>query len=224
MSERLWRNVFIAGTLIFLAALVVMTVDSLREVTSGRTPPVTAEVAAGKRVWQASNCNDCHTILGIGGYFAPELTTVASRRGADWLHRFLVDGKTVVPGTTMPSQRLTEVQAANLVVFLDWVGRIDTNDWPPAPRLQTRGPAGAILFEQKGCSACHMIGGRGSDGPGPDLSRIGAVPYADLPNTPEGLTRWLADPPAVKADTVHPQIELTAAEIAALVQYLTGLR
>ena len=125
----------------------------------------------------------------------------------------------------MPAPRLSEVQVANLVVFLQWVNKIDTSNWPPPPRLAATGSAGAAaLFDQKGCSGCHMIAGRGSTGPGPDLLRIGSQPYADLPNSPEGLSAWLHDPLAVKADTVHPKLELTDAEIDALVQYLSSLK
>jgi nitric oxide reductase subunit C len=36
---------------------------------------------AGKRVWQKYNCNDCHTILGFVGYYAPDMTKVYTRVG-----------------------------------------------------------------------------------------------------------------------------------------------
>ena len=224
MSERAWRNVFIYGTLLFLILLAGMTVHSLREVTSTRTPAVTVDVADGKRLWQARNCNDCHTILGIGGYFAPDLTKVASRRDAAWLHAFLQAPQGVKTGTTMPAQNLNGPQAVQVVTFLTWVNQIDTNDWPPRPAIASEGSAGAMLFDQKGCSGCHLVSGRGTDGPGPELTHIATVPYADLPNTEAGLGAWLRNPQSLKPDTVHPNLGLTDAEIRALVQYLRGLR
>lgn len=224
MSERAWRNVFIYGTLLSLILLAGMTIHSLREVTSTRTPAVTAEVAHGKRLWQARNCNDCHTILGIGGYFAPDLTKAASRRDTAWLQGFLEAPQAVKAGTTMPAQKLTAPQAAQLVTFLTWVSQIDTNNWPPPPAIGAEGSAGAMLFDQKGCSGCHLVSGRGADGPGPELTHIASVPYEHLPNTEAGLAAWLRNPQSVKPDTVHPNLGLTDAEIRALVQYLRGLR
>lgn len=39
----------------------------------------------GKRVFQAYNCMGCHTILGNGAYFAPELNGVYATNGPAWL-------------------------------------------------------------------------------------------------------------------------------------------
>jgi nitric oxide reductase large subunit len=76
MGERLLRNILIFGTLFFFVILFGMTMNSLAQVTSERTPGVTDQIVAGKQVWQARNCSDCHTILGIGGYFAPNLPQI----------------------------------------------------------------------------------------------------------------------------------------------------
>jgi len=37
------------------------------------------------------------------------------------------------PGTTMPDQKLTQANVADLVAFFDWVRHVDTNGWPPKP-------------------------------------------------------------------------------------------
>jgi nitric oxide reductase subunit C len=226
MSEKALRNIFIFGTVFFLGVLGLMTWDSLARVTSSRTPPLSADVVAGKAVWARKNCNDCHTILGIGGYFAADLTKIAERRDPDWLRRWLADPQQVSRAGTMPNQRLSAGDIAHLVAFLKWVDGINTNAWPPAPRLQLGGgtPGGALLFEQKGCSACHRTGNQGPEGSGPDLSRIGAAPYDGLPNSAEFLARWLDDPGAAKPGTAMPRIPLTPAARDALVQYLTALR
>lgn len=236
MSEKWLRNIFIFGTLFFLVILFGMTVDSLTQVVSARTAQVTDQVVAGKRIWQAKNCNDCHTILGIGGYFAPELTKVYSRRGPAWLQAWLKNPQAVMPGTTMPNQNLTDADVGNLVAFFQWVNQIDTNNWPPAPLVPgaagtapagaaaaPAGPSGEALFQQKGCTGCHLINGKGGTF-GPDLSHIGSQPYDALPNTPDFLTKWLDDPLAQKPGTTMPRIPMTVAERDALVQYLTGLK
>jgi nitric oxide reductase subunit C len=225
MSEKVWRNVFIIGTLASLLVLVVMTVHTLGQVNSTRTPPVTTEVAEGKRVWQQQNCNDCHTILGIGAYYAPDLTKVIDRRGASWLSAWLADPQAINIHAKMPNQNLQAVQVQNLVAFLTWVSKIDTNGWPPKPLTNMGGDiAGDILFEQKGCYACHMVNGEGAKAPGPDLSHIATQPYDALDNSPEFLTRWLEDPQAQKPGTTMPKIALTPAEIGSLVKYMQTLK
>ena len=228
MTEKQLARIFGWGTAAFVIVLAGMSVDTLGKVTRGRTPPLTDQVVAGKATWQRKNCNDCHTILGIGGYFAPDLTKVAGRRDDVWMARWLFQPQAVKPGTTMPDQRLTAEEAQQLAAFLRWVHGIDTNDWPPSPvGAGSAGAglaAGALLFQQKGCSACHVVGGRGVVGVGPDLSRIGAEPYDALPNTPEFLARWLEDPPAQKPGTTMPRVPLTADETQALVEYLVSLK
>ena len=133
MTEKTWQRTFIWGTVVFLAVLAGMTVDSLHKVNAGRTPAVTDQVAHGKYVFQRKNCNDCHTILGIGGYFAPDLTKIADTRDTTYLKMFLANPAGIKPNTTMPDQKLTEADVADVVAFLDWVRHIDTNGWPPPP-------------------------------------------------------------------------------------------
>ncbi len=229
MTEKAWQRTFIWGTVVFVGLLLGMTFDSLHQVNAGRTPPVTDQVAHGKYVFQRKNCNDCHTILGIGGYYAPDLTKVSDRRDADWLARFLADPQAAKPGTTMPNQKLAAADVADLVAFFDWVRHIDTNGWPPKPLASLAAPAAARpaapgAYQAKGCAGCHMIDGQGAAAPGPDLSHIGSTPYDGLPNTAEYLGRWLIDPPAVKPGTLMPKTALSQAELDSLVRYLVALK
>lgn len=264
MSEKALRNIFVFGTLIFLLILAAMTVDSLGQVASARTAQLTDQVVAGKVVWQNKNCNDCHTILGIGGYYAPELTKTFDRRGGAWLRAFMQNPQKVLPGTTMPNQNLTDQQAADLVEFFQWVSLVDTNNWPPQPITKssgstlvqpetkpaaavapsgnvsapaasasssqsapaptaTPGLSGAVVYQDKSCSTCHVVNGQGGRS-GPDLSHISSQPYDGLANTPEFLAKYLENPQAMKADALMPPVPMTAAERDALVQYLTSLK
>jgi mono/diheme cytochrome c family protein len=228
VTEKTWQRTFIWGTVVFLAVLAGMTVDSLHKVNAGRTPVVTDQVARGKYVFQRKNCNDCHTILGIGGYFAPDLTKIADTRDTTYLKAFLADPAGLKPGTTMPDQKLTQANVADLVAFLDWVRHIDTNGWPPPPLSQLGTAVGRPTppgaWQAKGCAGCHMVDGQGAKGPGPDLSHIGAMPYDGLANTPEFLAKWLADPPAAKPGTLMPKLPLTPEELDGLVRYLVALK
>ncbi len=131
--EKILARILIFGTVVFLIVLGVLTFNSLSQVTTQRTAPVTEAVVAGKKVWQQKICQDCHTLLGIGGYLAPELTKEGQRRDATFLTSWLKDPQAVKPGTTMPNQRLDDQQVANVVAFFQWVAKIDTNNWPPQP-------------------------------------------------------------------------------------------
>ncbi len=226
MSQTLLRRTLVFGTAAFIVALAAGSVVSLREVTSTRTEPVSSNVTAGKHVWEQHICQDCHTLLGIGGYWAPELTKEAERRDASYLTSWLKDPPAAKPGTTMPNQHLNDQQVRNVIAFLQWVDKINTNNWPPKPR--TAGGAGTaqgpLLFQQLGCVGCHQINGQGARGPGPDLSHIGSTPYDQLSNTPDFLYRWIEDPKAIKPTTIMPSIAMTPDQRLAIVQYLIGLK
>lgn len=43
----------------------------------------------GKRIFQAYNCMGCHTIVGNGAYFGPDLTKQYNHTGPAWLEAFL---------------------------------------------------------------------------------------------------------------------------------------
>ena len=118
------------------------------------------------------------------------------------------------PGTTMPDQQLTDADVNALIAFHKWVNGINTNGWPPAPLIGDSG-SGALLFEQKGCSTCHRLHGRGEPEPGPDLSAI-----AGRNDARARVIAWLEDPKRQNPDTIMPRPELTAGERAALVAYM----
>lgn len=48
-----------------------------------------ASAVEGKRVFQAYNCMGCHTIVGNGAYFGPDLTRIHAEAGPAWLAAFL---------------------------------------------------------------------------------------------------------------------------------------
>lgn len=102
-------------------------------------------VNKGKLTLQSRDCMDCHTLLGNGAYFAPDLTRawldpkwermVKGMTGkatkeeamAEWL-RHPDRYPTFV--RRMPNLRLTEEEAQALVAFLKWMSAIDTNGFP----------------------------------------------------------------------------------------------
>lgn len=62
---------------------------------------------AGKKVFQSYNCMDCHTLVGNGGYFAPDLTDEYRRVGPAWLAAFLPSAGTWPTAAAVRTQLLT---------------------------------------------------------------------------------------------------------------------
>lgn len=76
------------------------------------------------------------------------------------------------------------------------------------------------------CVACHAIEGVSFGVLGPNLTHLASrttLASGILPNSSEGLTRWLRDPVGEKPGSLMPKINLTDEEIAALVAYLQSL-
>src|SRR3990172_10011144 len=84
MTNKLARLIFYLGTLISLVLFLALTVDTHRQIqTLTHADQLSEQVVAGKRVWHKYNCNDCHTILGFGAYYGPDMTKVYWRRGSE---------------------------------------------------------------------------------------------------------------------------------------------
>ena len=76
---------------------------------------------------------------------------------------------------------------------------------------------GRAIVAQSGCEACHKIGGDGNDGPGPELTTIGArVP-------PEGIARTLVNPTEPMPSYGGPG-GLPAKQFSAVVAFLSDLK
>lgn len=190
MTRQQARLFAIVSTALVVVAFAGMTVDSHRrfpELTN--ESKLTPQVIAGKNVWHENNCTNCHTLLGEGAYYAPDLTKIALQRGSEYLKAFMRDPSKFYDEQkvrrVMPKQNLTEQEISDLIAFLDWIGRIDNQGWPPRPILvsgaaipgtdivrgerapQVTGAAssdepvalGQALFNATppGCYACHSI-------------------------------------------------------------------
>ncbi len=217
------KAIFIWGTAISAIIFLALTYDSLMKMPA-RTheEKLDARAAAGKWVWQKHNCNDCHTILGIGGYYAPDVTKVMGNRDSEWVARFLKDPEKVWPNARkMPNLHLQDQEVADLVAFLTWVNGIDTNNWPPKPMVAsavTSVTPGEAVYKAQGCSACHMIAGVGGK-VGPDLSRVGRM------HDNEWIEAQLKNPKSHNPQSIMPSFaKLSTQDLDDLAHYLAGLR
>ncbi len=171
----MWRvrlPVFVLVTGIFLAAAPPIlaqhevTADDLRE---------------GERLFVAT-CTGCHGAEG-DLVFGVDLGRAQFRNSStdDDLSRTIRNG---LPGTAMPPNSFSEMQAGNIVAYLR--SRVST----PIALVPGDANRGKALFEGKGkCATCHRVYGSGSR-LGPDLSDIG-----QLRKVPD-LDRSLVDPGA----------------------------
>jgi cytochrome c oxidase subunit II len=113
-------------------------------------------------------------------------------------------------------------------VFQTWVHDQQQPAIAPADPLLARG---AQAFAGLGCITCHALryGGTAAvgGGLGPDLTHLASrrsIAAGLLPNTPEMLERWIADPPAVKKGTTMPATHTDPETLRALAAYLSSLR
>lgn len=179
-SENFWRKTAIWVTAGSFVLLVVLTFDSMSQITAGtkRVPAYSAInhrieytmdekrhaqvpvigieeplfgkklteqeaealVDKGKLTTQSKNCMACHTLLGNGAYFAPDLTkswldpmwgSNASRE--ETMVAFLKDPSDKLHngiGRRMPKLKITDEEARGVVAFLKWMSTIDTNGFP----------------------------------------------------------------------------------------------
>lgn len=215
------------ATLFSAFAFLGMTVDSLHRM-SARThaDQLSAQVVEGKRLWQHYDCNDCHTILGIGAYYAPDVTKSFAQRGEPWLRKFLQNPAAMYPaGRQMPNYHLSGAQIDSLVAYLGWVSRIDTNGWPPAPEgmAPAQGAASAELAGSKvylaqGCNACHSMQGSGG-ALAPDLTHVGSR------RSKAWILQQLDDPRRNNVQSIMPSFgQLATVDKQQLADYLVSLK
>ena len=137
-TKEMARNIFYGGSLFFILVFVGLVFHTERTIPErSNEAAMTEAVVRGKMVWEQNNCIGCHTLLGEGAYFAPELGTVYQRRGGDQggaaiIKAWIQAQPTGAPGRRqMPQFHLSEQQLDDLVEFLKWSNGINTEKWPP---------------------------------------------------------------------------------------------
>lgn len=92
------------------------------------------DAARGFAVWRAFDCAGCHTLNGLGGVYAPDLSHIYGARGDAYLRAFLVNPGAFHPDASriMPRFGLTVAETDHLLAFLKWVDD-DAGSFPPRP-------------------------------------------------------------------------------------------
>ena len=137
LSKQQAKFFFLGGTFVVSLIFLGMTWHSLSKEVPNQTNEqnITEAVVAGKHLFDENNCMGCHTILGEGAYYAPELTRVYDRRGEAFIKAVMMS-KTpwqTDAGRKMVAYSMTEEEADNMVAFLKWINEMDLNGFPPEP-------------------------------------------------------------------------------------------
>ncbi len=135
-TKSMARNIFYGGSLFFFLLFLALTFDTMGVVPQrDNHENLTPAVAEGKMLWEENNCIGCHTLLGEGAYFAPELGNVYTRFGnsKDAIKGFIkyrpAEG---VPGRrSMPQFNFSDEELDAIAEFLKYVSEINTANWPP---------------------------------------------------------------------------------------------
>jgi nitric oxide reductase subunit C len=135
-TKAMARNIFYGGSLFFLLLFLALAFDTESALPErDNRENLTEQVVHGKLLWEENNCIGCHTLLGEGAYFAPELGNVYKRFGnsKDAIKGFIqsrpVDG---VPGRrSMPQFNFSDEELEAIAEFLKYTSEINTANWPP---------------------------------------------------------------------------------------------
>lgn len=139
-TKTMARNIFYGGTAFFFLLFLALTFDSMGQLPSrdnraALESDLGPQIAKGKMLWEKNDCIGCHTLLGEGAYFAPELGNVYKRFGnsTDAIAAFIQSRpKEGIPGRrSMPQFNLSDEELKAVAEFLKYTSEINTANWPP---------------------------------------------------------------------------------------------
>jgi len=211
MTGKTARLIFWLGTLSSAAIFLWMTYDFHRQ-----TPRLThedklsEEVVAGKRVWHKYNCNDCHTILGFGGYYAPDMTKAYYRLGENNIASIVSHPEVVYKNSfrKMPQLGVSPLEIRQLIAFLHWVGEIENRHWPPQDEKFVKAYKLREVSAQKlnkvdivmgACGGCHSFENQGRNIAGNFNAIAQRIGYDHAT-----LVKYILNPASVKPGVAMP--------------------
>jgi len=225
------RIIFWVGTLTSVAIFGWLTYDfHQQEEKYANVSKIDDQVVAGKKVWHKYNCNDCHTILGFGAYYAPDMTKAYYRLGENNIISIVMHPEKVYKDSfrKMPNLGVSEEEARNLVKFLHWTADIENRKWPPqdekyvqAARLRESQPeqlqkTDIVLGV---CGGCHSFMNQGRDVVG-DLGDIAKEMDFDR----ETLIRFMQNPTSVNPDSDMPPQNVSPETAGIIADFILSLR
>lgn len=166
-------------------------------------------------------CRRCHVTGGKGGHLAINLDAIVRERSQEQLREALQQ-----PAAAMPRFGLTTAQIDTLIALL----LRDGNPDPPIERYRVRfqgSPPDTLPVFTRLCGDCHRAlsprGPLGGGDVGPDLSGLTGDDYSAAPDDrwdAERLTKWLANPRALRPATTMPPVTVTDGELKSILREL----
>jgi cytochrome c2 len=160
--------IWIPAALIAVALMVAVFIEVRRQSAMRRAPYIIGEPQKGAALFFGDKqCSICHSINGVGGRVAPDLSGKHPGTPAmGWIAAVLWNHG---PGMWRqirqkndPYPQLNSQEMADIFAFLYQASSIDR---PGDPN------AGQRVFNEKGCVRCHSVGGTGGQA-APELSKI----------------------------------------------------
>ncbi len=144
MTERITKsmakNIYYGGGMFALLVFLGLSFDTVQQIPErSNEVNMTHSVVAGKALWEKNNCVGCHTLIGEGAYYAPELMNVFQRRGASdeatfkaYMQGWMAAQPLREPHRRkMPQFNLSTDEVDSLSDFLIWTSKVNANKWPP---------------------------------------------------------------------------------------------
>ena len=144
MTERITKsmakNIYYGGGLFALLIFLGLSFDTVQQIPKrSNQSNMTESVVLGKALWEKNNCVGCHTLIGEGAYYAPELKNVFQRRGSNdevtfkgYMQGWMAAQPLDEPHRRkMPQFNLSNEEVDNLADFLIWTSKVNANEWPP---------------------------------------------------------------------------------------------
>ena len=141
MTKSMARNIFYGGSLFFILIFLALSAHShLYILRSENTAKLDESVVRGKHVWEKHACINCHTILGEGAYYAPEVGNVMTRWGVlddpesafESLKGWMEAQPTGIPGRRQtPNFNRSDEESRDRANCLSRTDKIDAQDGPP---------------------------------------------------------------------------------------------
>jgi nitric oxide reductase subunit C len=134
------KNIYYGGGTFALLIFIALTFDTVQQIPErSNEADLSKSAIAGKELWEANNCVGCHTLIGEGAYYAPELMNVFQRRGASdeagfkmYMQGWMASQPLDIPNRRkMPQFNLSNEEVDSLSDFLIWTSKVNANEWPP---------------------------------------------------------------------------------------------
>lgn len=231
MTGKTARLIFWLGTLSSAAIFLWMTYDFHQQTPKfTHTEKLTEEVVAGKKVWHKYNCNDCHTILGFGGYYAPDMTKAYFRLGDNNIASIVQHPEVVYRNSfrKMPQLSVSDLEVKQLIAFLRWTGEIENRHWPPqdekfvtAYRLREAQPhkLEKVDIVMGACGGCHSFENQGRSLAG-DFGAIAKRIDYDRPT----LIKYIRNPQSVKPGVAMPPQNVSPETAGIIADFILSLK